>query len=163
MSTVPFQLRPADASDEPFLVELFAATHGQQFALLPLAPAQREMLVRMQFEAQRSGYRQQFPASEHSLILYEDQPAGRIWINEGDQELWIIDLVIHPGFRRRGLGTAVLRHVLDRAESRGVPAGLFVDRFNDPAYALYQRLGFEICSGENQMYVQMRRHSGVSR
>ena len=159
MSTVPFRLRLVEDSDEPFLYHLFANTRGQQFQVLPLEPAQLEALLRMQFDAQRLSYRQQYPASEHSLILLDGQPAGRLWINDGAEELWVIDLVIHPAFQRRGLGRAVLEHILARAQSRSVPVGLFVDTVNDPAFRLYRSLGFEFCGEENQMYRQMRRNS----
>jgi ribosomal protein S18 acetylase RimI-like enzyme len=157
--TAAFQLRLVEDSDEPFLYHLFANTRGLQFQLLPLDAAQLDALVRMQFDAQRMSYRQQYPASEHSLILLDGQPAGRLWINDGADELWVIDLVIHPAFQHRGLGRAVLEHVVARAESRRVPVGLYVDPVNDPALGLYRSLGFEICGNQQQMYVQMRRAS----
>lgn len=103
MSTTAFQLRLVEDSDEPFLYDLFASTKGQQFRLLPLAPAQLDGLVRIQFDAQRVSYRQQYPASEHSIILFEGQPVGRLWLDDGADELWIIDIVIHPQFEGRGI------------------------------------------------------------
>lgn len=154
---IAFQLRLVDDSDEPFLYDLFASTRGQQFALLPLEPAQLQALVRMQFDAQRMSYRQDYPASEHSIVLFESQPVGRLWVNDGADELWVIDLSIHPGFRGRGIGRSVLKQVIARAESRGVPVGLYVDPMNPPALELYRSLGFEVYGDQNQTYVQMRR------
>lgn len=159
MNALPLQLRLVEQSDEPFLYDLFANTKGQQFRLLPLEPAQFDALVRMQFDAQRLSYRQNNPASEHFLILFEGRPAGRLWIDDRPDELWIIDLVLHPEFEGRGIGRALVQHVIERAASRAVPVGLYVDLMNQRAFELYRSLGFEVSGDPNQMYVEMRRKS----
>lgn len=156
MSTVSFELRLAEPSDEPFLLELYGATYGQQFALVPLAPAQREMLVRMQFNAQRSGYRQQFPASQDYLILTGGERAGRLWLDESPDEARVIDISIAPAQQGRGLGRAVLEHVIANAATAGKRVRLSVARMNARAFELYLRLGFEV-SGEDEVYVEMTR------
>ncbi len=53
LTAPPFELRLAEASDEPFLFQLYAHTHGQQFTLLPLPPKELDALLRMQCNAQR--------------------------------------------------------------------------------------------------------------
>jgi ribosomal protein S18 acetylase RimI-like enzyme len=159
LSTPQYTLRLAEDSDEPFLFELFANTQGQQFRLLPLEPAQLNALVRMQFDAQRMSYRQQYPASEHFIILVEGQPVGRVWRNDGADEVWLVDLAIQPGLRGRGIGRAVLEQLIAHAELRRVPVGLYVDAMNQRAFEFYRRLGFEVVGDQSQMYVQMRRTS----
>jgi ribosomal protein S18 acetylase RimI-like enzyme len=62
-----------------------------------------------------------------------------------DGEPIIIDihrLVVHPAFFRKGIGTALLRHLLDQYEKR---AALFIVRTgarNIPAKLLYTGMGF---------------------
>lgn len=156
MSAVQYTLRLAEASDEPFLYELFAGTQGQQFYLLPLEPAIRDALIRMQFEAQRTSYLQQYPASEHFIILVEEQPAGRLWVNEGAEEINVIDIVLTPSYQGRGIGTELLQQVIAKADAAGKAVRLFVDRTNERAFELYRGLGFEVC-GEVPFYLEMRR------
>jgi GNAT superfamily N-acetyltransferase len=58
---------------------------------------------------------------------------------------WLLveGLVVDPGHRRRGLGTAVLAEVLDWGASRGATtAMLHVETVNTGAIALYERHGF---------------------
>ncbi len=58
---------------------------------------------------------------------------------------WLLveSLLVDPGERRRGLGTALLAEVLDWGASRGATtAMLHVETVNDAAIALYERHGF---------------------
>lgn len=156
MSALPFELRLAGPSDEPFLLELYAATHGQQFTPLPLAPAQRDHLVRMQFDAQRMGYRAQFPQSQDFLITLGGEPAGRLWLDESGEATRVIDIVVAPARQGRGLGRAILERVIVKAAESGKPVRLSVARTNPRAFELYRRLGFEVCA-EDEMYLELSR------
>jgi ribosomal protein S18 acetylase RimI-like enzyme len=149
LSDLHFALRPANASDELFLHCLYESTHGQRFALLPLAVAQRESLVRMQFDAQRTGYRQQYPRSEDFVVVIGDRPAGRLWMDEGGQNIVVVDIAIAREHQGCGIGTEVLQHVIERAEAAGKSVRLTVDRMNARAFGLYRRLGFEVCGGDD--------------
>jgi ribosomal-protein-alanine N-acetyltransferase len=58
-------------------------------------------------------------------------------------ELMINDLAVEHGSRRRGIGSALLRHLLDGAGGRGCRrASLEVRPSNAPARALYEAFGF---------------------
>ena len=153
---VEFELRLAEAFDEPFLLQLFAGTHGQQFSLLPLAPAQRDMLVRMQFDAQRGGYRQQFPGSQEFVIIAGGEPAGRLWVDESGAEVRVLDIAIAPVHQRQGLGTAVLKDVIAKAVAAGKGVRLSVARMEVATFEWYRRLGFKVCR-EDEVYIEMER------
>ena len=59
-------------------------------------------------------------------------------------ELQILAIATDPDFRGRGIGAAMLRHVLDAAAARGCQlASLEVRAGNQPAIALYERAGFK--------------------
>lgn len=63
------------------------------------------------------------------------------WIVE--EEAQILNVTIHPGWRRRGLGRWIIGHALDEASRRGARrATLEVRRHNAPAIALYEEMGF---------------------
>ena len=150
-----FTLRPVIDTDEAFLYRLYEATHGQQFALLPLAPSQREALVRMQFDAQRHGYRQQYPASQDAIILAQDKPCGRVWLDFSQPEyLHLLDIAILPEYQGTGLGTAVLQQMMEQARHARKPMHLHVARLNVGAFHLYCRLGFEV-TAEDEVYWEL--------
>ena len=53
-------------------------------------------------------------------------------------------VVVHPQFRGRGFGKALLRECLARAEQQGGTGILLEVNTPNPAMALYEALGFEI-------------------
>jgi ribosomal-protein-alanine N-acetyltransferase len=60
-------------------------------------------------------------------------------------ELHINTLAVDASLRRRGLGTALVRYVIEAARLEGADrATLEVRRSNVPALRLYERLGFRI-------------------
>ena len=56
----------------------------------------------------------------------------------------VVDMYVRPGCRKRGIGTALLRHIEDLAATRGVTMiGLSVNPERNPeAKRLYERLGY---------------------
>src|SRR5262249_46339606 len=53
------------------------------------------------------------------------------------------DLVVLPGYRGKGIGSRLLRHVVAEAKKQGVlRVTLLTDRQNERAQALYRKLGF---------------------
>lgn len=74
------------------------------------------------------------------VAVLDDQVSGALaWADEAD-EVDIDRLVVAPGARRRGVGLALVGAVLRRAGTR--PTTVSTARANDPARALYERLGF---------------------
>src|SRR5213075_3335252 len=62
-----------------------------------------------------------------------------------DGDLGAVELVsmwTAPDARRRGVGSALVRAVLDWADERVDAVSLWVTRGNDPAHSLYERMGF---------------------
>jgi len=57
---------------------------------------------------------------------------------------WIVQMGVRPAWRRRGLGSALLREVMRRFQADGLRwAALEVNTDNEAALLLYQRLGLE--------------------
>ena len=57
-------LRPATAADEPFLYRVYASTREDELRLVDWDDDQKAAFLTMQFSAQRSSYRQQFPGQD---------------------------------------------------------------------------------------------------
>ena len=64
----------------------------------------------------------------------------RRWIAQGHFE--VVELHVHPDYRRRGIGGRLHDTLLDRLESR--TAVLSTQADNRPALALYEGRGWEI-------------------
>jgi ribosomal-protein-alanine N-acetyltransferase len=60
-------------------------------------------------------------------------------VAEGERE--ILNVAVHPDFRRLGIASALLRHELARCQGSHF---LEVRESNGPARRLYERLGFEV-------------------
>jgi len=59
---------------------------------------------------------------------------------------WIVQMGVRPAWRRRGLGSALLKEVMCRFQAEGLRwAALEVNIDNRRAMRLYERLGFERC------------------
>lgn len=155
--TPEITLRPETAGDEALLYELYADTRAEEMAMVKWDHATREAFVRMQFIAQRKGYREMFPQAAFSMILAGQQSIGRMVVNRNDGEMRLVDLVLLPAFRGRGIGTHLLTDLCAEADASKKPVRLHVLR-NSPAKRLYERLGF--CpSGETGFYEEMERHA----
>ena len=62
---------------------------------------------------------------------------------EGGKAAWFEDLVVHPDERKRGIGEALLKHVVAQARADGVlRITLLTDMQNERAQAMYRRVGF---------------------
>jgi ribosomal-protein-alanine N-acetyltransferase len=70
-------------------------------------------------------------------------------------ELHINTLAVHPRWRRQGLASLLLTHVMDDAVRHGADkATLEVRRSNDAARNLYERFGFEVAGVRKEYYRQ---------
>jgi GNAT superfamily N-acetyltransferase len=62
---------------------------------------------------------------------------------EGGRAAWFEDLVVAPEQRKRGIGEALLKHVVAEARKEGVlRLTLLTDMQNERAQAMYRRVGF---------------------
>ena len=135
-------LRPERDEDAPFRFKLFCESRPAEFALLQLDPAVFEQLMRFQFHAQTVTYRANFPDARFDIIERDRAPIGRIVVNRPGTMLHIVDQAIVPELRNRGLGTAIMKALMDEATRNGLPVRFKVASTNDPSMRLYRRLGF---------------------
>jgi ribosomal protein S18 acetylase RimI-like enzyme len=138
---VRLHLRPSTPADRELLFAVYAAARADELARVPWDDAAKHAFLSQQFELQDTQYRAQRPDASYDVVLLDGEPVGRLYVQRGAEELEVMDIALLPSFRNRGVGTRLMRDVMSEAEARGRPVTLYVERFN-PAYALYQRLGF---------------------
>ncbi|HLT21555.1 MAG TPA: GNAT family N-acetyltransferase [Thermomicrobiales bacterium] len=136
-------LRPIRPDDEPLLYRLYASTREAEMALTGWTPEEIEDFLRMQFHAQHTHYMQYPPTCYFNVIELDGAPIGRIYTAEWDEDLRLIEITLLPEYRNRGIGTRLIRDVMERARALGKPVRLHVENFN-PARHLYERLGFTV-------------------
>lgn len=119
-----------------------------------------ERLGRYDEERVRQRVRDGFSTRHTSVIEVEGEFAGCVTVRPvGEGEL-LEHFYLDPGRQGRGLGSAVLRTVLRRADERGVPVRLNVLQ-GSAARRLYERHGF-VVEREDPVDVFMVRAVGAA-
>lgn len=77
------------------------------------------------------------------LVLIDGRPAGIIKVYEENGWLFLGEIGLMPEHQNKGLGTQIIRDVLDLADKLGMNVELQVFA-NNPACRLYERLGFRV-------------------
>ena len=136
-------LRPTTPEDQEFLFRVYASTREDELARVDWDEVQKERFMRMQFDAQDTYYRENYPGYEFQVILADGHPAGRLYLHRRPAEIRIMDIALLPEFRRQGIGTELLHKVLAEGDTNKLAVTIHVERFN-PAMNLYARLGFRL-------------------
>jgi ribosomal protein S18 acetylase RimI-like enzyme len=148
-------LKPLQADDEPVLFQLYAAVRSAELEMESWPAAQRDAMLRIQFAAQRRGYREQFPNLHERLILQGGSPIGWVIVDGSDsRKLYGIDIALLAEARQQGLGTRVMRSLQAEAAAGNRSFEIVVERRNVRALAFHRRLGF--CTiGETEVHTVM--------
>jgi ribosomal protein S18 acetylase RimI-like enzyme len=133
--------RVIHAADEDFLRRVYAATREWEFRLTVWSEADKADFLRRQFDLQDRHYQQAFPAAVRRIVTLDGMDIGRLYLQRQDDCLRIIDFALLPEFRGRGIGTDILRSLMNEAHGGKVPVRLSVER-HSPALRLYARHGF---------------------
>lgn len=133
--------RPETPEDEPFLYRLYVSTREPEMRMVPWPDEQKTTFLRQQFGAQTIHYKTHYAGADYSIILYDGTPAGRLYLHQKPDDLRIMEILLAPEYRGSGIGTTLLREILDRAAASGHSVSIHVEQEN-PALRLYERLGF---------------------
>jgi ribosomal protein S18 acetylase RimI-like enzyme len=134
--------RPVAPSDDEFLLDVYASTRADELAPVPWTDEQKRAFLKMQLDAQRGEYEKRFPDADYRVILVGGRAAGRLWVARTPQQIRLLDIALLPEFRGRGVGTLLVRGLMDEAERAGLPLRHMVFQLNEGAMRFYERLGF---------------------
>ena len=149
-----FQLRPARSDDFQFVWSLY------EELMKPLTvellgrwnePGQKqvvELALANRAPADRSGQPATF------IILRDELDVGWMHVIESPDTFYLGQLYIAPSFQNRGIGTAILRELTDKARRGSKTLTLDVMK-NNRARLLYERLGFRVI-GQSEYKLQMQ-------
>ena len=143
-----YSLRPAEAGDEPLLYAL------HRDALRDYVDA----TWGWEEDWQRQYFRTHYRPADNVVVLDRgngrgsERDIGRISVTRHWHKLFLRDIELASAHRGQGLGSALLRTVLDMAAADGKRVELHVLRCN-PAQHLYSRLGFRVASGDDARWL----------
>lgn len=92
-------------------------------------------------KAQNNFFDDAWCATTHQIIICEDVPCGYMCVEYRDEDIYIREIVIDNEFQGKGVGTFLLREIIEDARVRRIPVRLGTQRTNR-AINLYQKLGF---------------------
>ncbi len=150
--------RPAEPSDEAFLLKVYGSTRAEELRAAPWNETQREAFLKMQFAAQHQHYHQLYPEGDYLIILDHDRAVGRLYVARLKEQIRIIDITILPEERGRGLGTSIIGDLMAEAAQAEKPLRIYVESFN-PSLRLFERLGFSKIE-ENGFHLLMQWQAG---
>lgn len=130
-------LRPARSADYGFAAELYLGSTRPLLIDLGLWNEGR-ILIR---------FRRAFKTEQIQVIRLDGADIGWMQVSESAERLHLHQIHLVPQFHNRGIGTSLIRTMLDRARRQGRPAFLNVIRGNR-ALSLYHRLGFRVVGGD---------------
>ena len=133
--------RNASPEDAEFLFELYASIRTAELNSWGWDTQQQEAFLKMQFHAQQTSYKNQFPTSNYQIIMMQQLAVGSILVIRDKAEIRLADIALLPEYRDRGIGSFLIQNLLAEASQAGKPVRLQVIHFNR-AIQLYQRLGF---------------------
>ncbi|HEX8369174.1 MAG TPA: GNAT family N-acetyltransferase [Pyrinomonadaceae bacterium] len=103
---------------------------------------------------QRQFFAESFNPEDGKIVVADGKDAGFLRISEKETEIVLISIRLLPEFQNRGIGTKLIKDVLDQARAKNKPVRLQVLKVN-PAQNLYEKLGFKIF-GETGTHFLMR-------
>ena len=137
-----FCLRTELPADRAFSQRAYAVTRESELALVDWPAETKSAFVEQQFEAQYRHYRQHYPEALFLLVCHHDQPIGRLYLSQGGTELRLMDIIVLPDWRGKGLGRTLLAAVLNWGIEDALMISLHVEADN-PIRHWYRRLGFQ--------------------
>ena len=145
--------RPATPSDVGFLADVVIEATADQGRL----PADLDLAE------YRAGYMEwtaehvhgEVDGSSTFVIEVDGQQAGRLRVVQNSECLELAGIQLLPRFQSQGIGSHIVRSLVERAVSSGRRFELTVDKDNPRARALYERLGLVEESGSDDKHLMV--------
>ena len=113
-------------------------------------------------EDQESMFRTQWKPRQVAIIQADGTDVGWLQTVVGKSEHMLGQIFVDAPFQRRGIGTEVLRRIVEEASRLQLPIRLAVVKFN-PSRRLYERLGFRVThEDERKVYMTREPERGSS-
>jgi ribosomal protein S18 acetylase RimI-like enzyme len=133
--------RPMNDDDSMLLFELYASARADELSRSGWATPQQRAFFRMQAQNQERYFLRHHEHLDRRTICINGFSAGRLLVDRPSHAIVIVDLALLPAFRARGVGTMLIRGLLDEAAERNLPVHMQVPKSSD-SVGTCERLGF---------------------
>ncbi|MDQ8736048.1 GNAT family N-acetyltransferase [Paenibacillus sp. LHD-38] len=140
-------------ADERMFFELYAETRREEMAGWGWEKDEQQSFLAMQFRFQQQSYRMVYPDSQIRLITMDGQPIGKLHTAMTGDEKVLVDIILAPASRNKGIGTRLIAMLQEEARIAGLSLRLTV-RLDNPAKQLYARMGFALFQ-RDELHEQM--------
>ncbi len=147
--------RPITEDDTSFLYEVYRSTRVDEIGIAAWEYKEREEFLQRQFKMQHTQYMANYKGAAFDIILYNNEPIGRLYVDRRKDDIRIIDIALLKEYRNKGIGTEILNNLIKESEELKVPTSLHVEYYNF-ARSWYERYGFKQ-EGDTGVYIFMRR------
>ena len=152
------QLRPVEEKDTAFIEVVYRTTREIELNYTNWSEHQKDAFISMQSAAQLADYKTKCPDAIFQVIIYNKKDVGRFFTCETENDIHLLDISLLPEFTGKGIGTSLLRRLIQRSNKVQKKISLHVEPSN-PALKWYQELGF-IHIKDNGRFYYMEREPG---
>jgi ribosomal protein S18 acetylase RimI-like enzyme len=144
LNTALIEFRPIrdTPGDLEFLFQVYASSRADEMALTNWSDKEKNDFLRMQFGFQHKQYLANYTNASFDIILYEREAVGRLYVDRRPNDIRIIDILLLPGSRGKGIGSRIMDDLIAEAGQKNTGLSLHVE-IDNPALGWYERLGFE--------------------
>jgi len=150
-SLMPIALRPARPADSAFCRRI----KNENMRWIA------EQLFGWDEAQQVERFARQWNVDEVRIITAAAEDAGWLQTATVEDAVFLKQIYMDRPFQRQGIGTRVMRIVIDGARQDGKAVALDVVKIN-PARRLYERLGFRITGEEDHKFNMRREPDGAA-
>lgn len=111
--------------------------------------------LNLSMSAQVANFRQRWEATQVRIITLDEASVGWLQSMQAGGALFLAQLFVDTASQRRGIGSEVMRHLIQEATAASQPVTLGVVKAN-PARRLYERLGFRITHQDERKFYMRR-------
>ena len=112
-------------------------------------------------EVQRDFHAREWPDKRPRVILYDNKPIGTMYISENEEAIEIGQFYILPEYQSKGIGSYLLKGVLEKADRARLVTKLTYMHIN-PAASLYERQGFKPVRSDDTFCYTERKPGGTA-
>ena len=106
--------------------------------------------------AHAASFHQQWDLTQVRIIALDGSDVGWLQTVSHDDELFVAQMFVDRPFQRRGIGTEVIKCLIDEAARVNQTMRLNVVKIN-PAVRLYERLGFQVIGEDDRKFFMKRK------
>ena len=145
------KLIPADETHKEFSYQVKKAAEGEYITLM----------FGWDENVQRDFHAKDWQRRKPDIIIYDGRPIGTIATSDGEDCVEIGQFFILPDYQNKGIGTHLLKSILDKADQSGKNVTL---RFlkNNPVKSLYIRNSFRIVQTDEILYHMERKPGSIN-